>query len=106
MSETTQTRRPHIVIPERELRAVCDRHHIRKLSLFGSVLRDDFRTDSDVDVLIEFEPGHVPGFQFFALQDELSTILGREVDLITPGFLSPHIREDVESEAQIQYVKI
>ena len=94
-----------ISIPEDEIRAFCERNHIRKLALFGSVLRDDFRADSDIDVLVEFEPGHVPGFDFFAMQDELSAILGRNVDLSTPGFLSPHIRDDVESEARVEYVK-
>ena len=94
-----------IHIPEDEIRAFCERNHIRKLALFGSILRDDFRADSDVDVLVEFEPGYVPGFDFFAMQDELSAILGRDVDLNTPGFLSPHIRDDVESEARVEYVK-
>ena len=61
----------------------CRRNHIRSLSLFGSVLRDDFRPDSDVDVLVEFEPGHVPGFAFFEMEIELSGILGRKVDLVT-----------------------
>lgn len=63
-------------------------HHIRRLSLFGSVLRDDFGPASDVDVLVEFEPGHVPGLAFFAMEEELSRIIGRKVDLNTPGFLS------------------
>jgi hypothetical protein len=94
-----------IPIPEDEIRAFCERNHIRKLALFGSVLRDDFGADSDVDVLVEFEPCYVPGFAFFAMQDELSTILGRDVDLSTTGFLSPHIRDDVESEARVEYVK-
>lgn len=97
--------RPSVDIPEDEIRAFCKRHHIRKLALFGSILRDDFKPDSDIDVLVEFEPGHVPGFDFFLMQEELSTILGRDVDLNTPGFLSPHIREEVESEAQIHYDK-
>jgi len=61
----------------------CRRHHIRGLSLFGSVLRDDFRPDSDVDVLVEFEPGHVPGLAFFDMERELSEIIGRKVDLVT-----------------------
>ena len=94
-----------IHIPEDEIRAFCQRNHIRKLALFGSILRDDFGADSDVDVLVEFEPGHVPGFDFFAMQDELSAILGRDVALSTSGFLSPHIREEVESEARVEYVK-
>jgi len=64
------------------------------------VLRDDFGPDSDVDVLVEFEPGHIPGLEFMAMEDELAGILGRAVDLNTPGFLSPHVRERVMAEAE------
>ena len=81
----------------------CRRHHIRRLALFGSVLRDDFRPESDVDVLVEFEPGHTPGLAFFGMQDELARIVGRRVDLNTPGFLSRRFRAKVLSEAEIQY---
>jgi predicted nucleotidyltransferase len=77
---------------------------VRRLALFGSVLRDDFHPESDVDVLVEFEPGHVPGLAFFAMQDELSAILGRKVDLNTPGFLSRYFRDEVLAEAETQYV--
>ena len=83
--------------------AFCQRHHIRKLALFGSVLRDDFRPDSDVDVLVEFESGHVPGFAFFGMQDELSQLLGRRVDLNTPKFLSRYFRDRVLRQAIVQY---
>ncbi len=96
---------PMISISKDQLRVCCERDHIRKLAFFGSVLRDDFLPNSDVDVLVEFEPGHVPGFGFFAMQEELSRILNREVDLNTIGFLSPHMRMEVEAEAEIQYVK-
>lgn len=82
----------------------CRRNHIRKLALFGSVTRDDFGPDSDVDVLVEFEPGHTPGFAFFGMQRELAEVLGRPVDLNTPGFLSDYIRERVEQEALTLYV--
>jgi predicted nucleotidyltransferase len=82
----------------------CRKHHIRKLAFFGSVLRDDFRPDSDVDVLVEFEPGHVPGLAFFAMEAELSEILGRKVDLNTPNFLSRYFRDQVMAEAEVQYV--
>ncbi|HEV7505086.1 MAG TPA: nucleotidyltransferase family protein [Thermoanaerobaculia bacterium] len=81
----------------------CRRHHVRRLALFGSVLRDDFGPDSDVDVLVEFEPGHVPGLAFLSMEEELSKILGRKVDLNTSGFLSPYFREQVLSEAEEQY---
>jgi predicted nucleotidyltransferase len=92
-----------IEIPRQELVGLCRRNHIRRLSLFGSVLRGDFGPDSDVDVLVEFEEGHVPGLRFFALQRELSELIGRPVDLHTPSFLSPHFRSEVLEEAEIQY---
>jgi predicted nucleotidyltransferase len=80
------------------------KNHIRKLALFGSVLRSDFRPDSDVDVLVEFEPAHVPGLGFFAMEAELSELLGRKVDLNTPNFLSRYSRDQVMAEAEVQYV--
>src|SRR5580658_1298953 len=82
----------------------CRDNHIYKLALFGSILRDDFRPDSDIDVLVEFEPGHIPGLKFFALERELSELLGQKVDLNTPNFLSPYFRGRVLAEAEVQYV--
>lgn len=96
--------RSHIAIDRESLAGFCRRNHIRRLALFGSVLRDDFRPESDIDVLVEFEPGHVPGLRFFALEQELSRIFGRKVDLNTPGFLSPYFRGRVLAEAEVQYV--
>ena len=81
----------------------CRRHQIRRLALFGSILRDDFDADSDIDVLVEFEPGARTGFAFFGMQDELSEILGRKVDLQTPGFLSRYFRDEVLKEAETIY---
>ena len=81
----------------------CRRNHIRKLAFFGSVLRDDFKPDSDVDVLVEFEPSHIPGLKFFAMQDELAEMLGRPVDLNTPNFLSPYFRDEVMNELEVLY---
>ena len=92
-----------IEVPAENIAEFCRRNHIRKLSLFGSVLRDNFRPDSDVDVLVEFEPEHVPGFAFFSLPDERSEILGRKVELHTPMFLSRYFREKVLSQAAVQY---
>ena len=89
--------------PERIAR-FCRRHGIRRLALFGSVLRDDFDRSSDIDVLVEFEPGAKTGLAFFEMQDELSEIVGWKVDLNTPGFLSLHFREQVLQEAQDIYV--
>ena len=77
------------------LEAFCRRHRIQKLAVFGSALRDDFRPDSDLDLLVEFQPGAVPGLAFFALQDELSTMFGRTVDLNTANCLSPEFRDRV-----------
>lgn len=87
------------------LEAFCHKHAIRRLAFFGSVLRGDFGPDSDVDVLVEFEEGREPGLDFFRMERELSDLLGREVDLHTPGFLSPHIRGEVLGEAEDQYVE-
>jgi len=81
----------------------CRKHHIRKLAIFGSALREDFGPESDVDVLVEFEPGHVPGLAFFGMEMELSEILARKVDLNTPQFLSPYYRERVKEEAEVQF---
>ena len=92
-----------IQLDKQKIADFCKRHHIRRLALFGSVLRDDFRPDSDVDVLVEFEPGHVPGWEFFSMQDELSEVLRRKVDLNTPGFLSRYFRDRVMREAEVQY---
>jgi uncharacterized protein len=90
-------------LPHEQIAEFCARHHIRRLALFGSVLREDFGPDSDVDVLVEFEPDHVPGLAFFAMQDELSAIIGRNVDLHTPPFLSRYFRDRVLAKAEVQY---
>ncbi|HEX4964942.1 MAG TPA: nucleotidyltransferase family protein [Thermoanaerobaculia bacterium] len=92
-----------IQIDRKKLEAFCRRHHVRKLAFFGSVLRDDFRPESDVDVPVEFEPGFVPGLAFLSMEEELSRLLDRKVDLNTPGFLSPYFRDQVVSEAEVQY---
>ena len=93
----------NLSLPRDEITRFCRRHHIRRLSLFGSVLTDDFRPDSDIDVLVEFEPGHTPGLAFFAMEEELSDILGHKVDLNTPKFLSRYFRDQVLREAEVQY---
>ena len=94
----------HISIDQDKISSFCRRYHIRRLSLFGSVLRDDFRPDSDIDVLVEFELGHTPGLEFIRMEQELSALLGgRKVDLVTPKFLNHRIREKILSTAQIQY---
>lgn len=104
MSDSMGTR---ISIPREPLVAFCRRHHIQKLSLFGSVLRDDFHPDSDVDVLVEFEPGHVPGLiRLAGMELDLSGLLGgHQVDMNTPKCLSRYFRDQVLAEAKVQYVR-
>lgn len=82
----------------------CRRNHIRRLSLYGSALRGSFGPDSDIDLLVEFEQGHVPGLiSLVGMENELSRHLGKKVDLRTPGDLSRHFRDDVMREAKVQY---
>jgi hypothetical protein len=94
-------------IPAEQIAAFCRRNHIRKLSLFGSVLREDFNSGSDVDVLVEFEPEHVPGFFHLSeLEQELSQMFGgRRIDLVTPKFLNHRIRDQILSAARVQYAE-
>ena len=91
-------------LPKQRLIEFCRRNKIRRLALFGSALREDFNSRSDLDVLVEFEPGTRVGVSFFSMQDALSGILGREVDLNTPGFLGERVRERVLAEAREIYV--
>src|SRR5574341_1336735 len=93
-----------VKIPSKKIAELCQRYHIHRLAFFGSVLRDDFGPNSDVDVLVEFEEGHTPGLAFIDIQDELSKLLGgREVDLVTPKFLNRRIRAKVMKEATVAY---
>jgi hypothetical protein len=102
MSETISL---PINIPQTELSKFCQRHLITKLSLFGSVLRNDFTPESDLDFLVEFKPNYIPTFFKLAqMERELSTLFkGRKIDLRTPQELSPYFREKVIQEAVIQY---
>jgi len=93
-----------IDLPKEKIAEFCKRNHIRKLSLFGSALRGDFRPGSDIDVLVEFETGHVPGLNFFTMEIELSQLLGQKVDLNTPQFLSRYFRDQVLAESEALYV--
>ncbi len=95
-----------IAVDREKIAEFCRRNHIRRLSFFGSVLREDFRLDSDIDVLVEFEPGQVIGLRFIEIQDEFSSLLGgRKVDLVTPKFLNRRIRGRVLAEAEVQYAE-
>ena len=93
-----------ISLNSEDIRHFCEAHSIAKLSLFGSILTDRFRSDSDVDILVEFKPGHTPGFLgMAALEDALSKMLGRKVDLRTPAELSRYFRADVTAASEVQY---
>lgn len=92
-----------ITINDEALRDFCTHNHILQLSLFGSVLRDDFTQESDVDVLVEFEKDAHIGWEIVTIADELSDLFGRKVDLLTPMALSRHFRNRVLAEAQIIY---
>ena len=93
-------------IPTDKVADFCRRHHIAKLMLFGSVLRDDFRADSDIDILVEFESGHFVGFQIFEVEEELSQLFGgRRVDLVNPKYLNRRLRQRVLASAQVQYAQ-
>lgn len=97
----------NLTIDQNVLDEFCRENHIRRLAFFGSVLRADFSPDSDVDVLVEFDPGHVPGFiRLGGMAHKLSTILGgRNVDLLTPEDISKHFRAEVLEKAEVQYAQ-
>ena len=93
-----------IQVPVEQIAAFCRRHQIRRLAFFGSVLRDDFTPKSDVDVLVEFEPGARVGLiRFAGIENELGRLIGRKVDLNTTGFLSPYYRDQVLQDAETAY---
>ena len=94
-------------LPGEKIADFCRRHHIRKLSLFGSVLRDDFRPDSDIDVLVEFEPGHAVGFAILDMEDELSQLFGggHKVDIVSEKYLNRRLRARILASAEVQYAE-
>ena len=100
-------RKSPIKISRPKIAEFCRRNHIRSLSLFGSVLRDDFTQDSDIDMLVEFDPAHVPGlFTLVRMEKELSSVFnGRKIDLRTPKDLSRYFRDDVLKTAEALYVE-
>jgi len=101
------TPRERLALSDAEIRAFCEKHRIPPFALFGSVLRDDFGPSSDVDVLIEFEPGHVPGLlRLAAMGRELAAMMGgRRVDMRTPQDLSRCFRDGVIAQAVVQCVR-
>jgi len=89
-----------------DIAAFCRRHHIRKLSLFGSVLRDNFRPDSDIDVLVEFEPGHAVGWDILDMEEELSQLFGgHKVDMGQEKYLNRWLRGRILASAEVQYAE-
>lgn len=96
----------HIYLPKHEIEKFCKKHHIRKMSLFGSALREDLGPGSDLDLLIEFDPEHIPGLiRLAGMEIELSQVLGKKVDLRTPQDLSKYFRQDVIDSAVVQYAE-
>jgi hypothetical protein len=97
---------PMITLEREKVAEFCRRHHIRKLSLFGSVLRKDFRPDSDVDVLVEFQPARVVGLiRLAGIERELSGVIGRKVDIRTAADLSRYFRDEVLATAEVLYAE-
>ena len=95
-----------IHIPKEQIKKFCRNHHVARLSLFGSILRDDFGPDSDIDMLVEFKKGFKPGLLgMVRLEMELSEILGRKVDLRTPAELSRYFRQEVLDSVEVQYAE-
>jgi predicted nucleotidyltransferase len=95
-----------IDLPREKIAEFCKRNHIRKLSLFGSVLHGDFRPDSDIDFLVEFDPDHIPGLiRLAGMEIELSEILGRKAELGTLQDLSRYFRDEVANSAEVQYAE-
>lgn len=96
----------NINLPREKIAEFCKKNHIRRLSLFGSILRGDSTPDSDIDFLIEFDPDHIPGLiRLAGMEIELTEILGRKVDLRTPEDLSPYFRKEVLDSAEVQYAE-
>jgi len=95
-----------VPVSREEIAGFCRRHRIRKLSLYGSVLRDDFRPESDVDVLVEFQPGHAVGFKILDMEEELSRLFGgHKVDIVQEKYLNRRLRQSVLASAEVQYAE-
>ena len=93
-----------IRIDQEALAELCRRHYVRRLALFGSVLRDDFGPDNDVDLFVEFEPGHTPGWEIVDIQDDFSRLFGgRRVDIVNPKYLNRYLKDRVLQSAVVQF---
>jgi uncharacterized protein len=94
----------HLSTDRRALADFCRRHHIQRLSLFGSVLRDDFGPESDVDVLVDYEPGHAPGWEVVDIEDELGQLFGgRKIDLVNRKYLNARLKDRILADEVLQY---
>jgi len=95
-----------MIPPRDQIADFCRRYHIRKLALFGSVLRDDFGPDSDIDVLVDFQPGYAVGFEILDMEEELSRVFGgRKVDIVHEKYLNRWLRARVLARAEVQYAE-
>ena len=96
----------NIEIPIEKIKSLCQKYHINKFALFGSVMRNDFNQNSDIDVLVEFNPEYIPGFiKLYQIQEEISQLFnGREIDLVTPKFLNYQIKDKILAEMEVCYV--
>ncbi len=92
-----------VKLPKEKISAFCHKYRIKRMSVFGSALGKDFTSKSDIDVIVEFEEGVSVGLKFFSMEIELSDLLGRKVDLNTPGFLSKYFRDKVLIDAEVVY---
>ncbi|MBU4305059.1 MAG: nucleotidyltransferase family protein [Candidatus Omnitrophica bacterium] len=93
-------------VSKEKLEEFCARNHIKKLAVFGSAIKGTMRPDSDMDILVEFEENNIPGLiTFCGIQNELSDLIGREVDLRTSQDLSRYFRQEVEKTAEVQYAR-
>jgi len=102
----TVNKKRKIEIPKKEVAEFCRRHHIRKLSIFGSALGEHFGEDSDIDVLVDYEPGQVIGFRIFDMEAELSRMLGGvKVDIVNVKYLNHRLREHILESAEVQYAE-
>ncbi|MBW1793090.1 MAG: nucleotidyltransferase family protein [Deltaproteobacteria bacterium] len=96
----------NIIIPKEEIVRFCKRNHIVKLSIFGSALQKDFGPDSDIDLLVEFDPDRIPGLiRLAGMEIEMAEIIGRKVDIRTPQDLSPYFRNEILDTAEVQYAE-
>jgi uncharacterized protein len=86
-----------------DIERFCMKHHIKKLAFFGSVLREDFNSDSDVDVLVAFEEGHVPGWNIIGIRDELAQLVGKSIDFGTFNSVNPTYQATIFSTMQVFY---